>query len=323
MRRNTIEKSGLRHLPMQALQRILLATCLAWTVGVLLIGVLAADTASAKAQSRPAGVAKMILTANAALAVGFIIGVLFGVPMTTSRPEGSAKSEAESTAIRYRPNDQLQQVSDWLVKILLGAGLTQLGNVTTIGAYLEPFIGSSVGAMVIVVYFAVIGFMSGYMTMILYLGPLIKESGLGLASEIRQEMKEIGNKLSLEGFLYQSLYVGMPDGFSQAIQRGEKYLRDNPLGSADIFGHLACAYGQKYEWELKRGSLPSSDDMKKILTMAVDYAKKAVRLDPEWKTILKNLYDAGAGVVDNDWAVFKKPENDPEGIVAKFLQDLT
>jgi hypothetical protein len=52
----------------------------------------------------------------------------------------------------YRPSKQLQQVSDWLVKVFLGASLTQVGNMTVIATYLTGFRWSAEGPMAIITH---------------------------------------------------------------------------------------------------------------------------------------------------------------------------
>jgi hypothetical protein len=75
-----------------------------------------------------------MLTALAAFLAGCVIGFLFGIPRAVSsgqlRHEGSAA---------YTPSSNLAEVSDWLTKLLLGAGLVQL---TRLGAPIGHLIDS-------------------------------------------------------------------------------------------------------------------------------------------------------------------------------------
>jgi hypothetical protein len=75
-----------------------------------------------------------ILVAGTFLLLGAIIGLLFGIPRALQQEKvigdsaGSGTSSAGSgTASGYRPNTNLEQISDWLTKILVGVGLTQKG----------------------------------------------------------------------------------------------------------------------------------------------------------------------------------------------------
>jgi hypothetical protein len=58
---------------------------------------------------------------GAASFAGLLLGFLFGLPKTLER---SGKG-------RLTTNTNLDQISDWLTKILVGLGLVQLGKVST------------------------------------------------------------------------------------------------------------------------------------------------------------------------------------------------
>jgi len=77
-----------------------------------------------------------LLTAIAALVSGVLVGFLFGLPQlssSSSQPGG-----------RYSPSPNLPEVSDWLTKLLLGAGLVQL---THLGAPVGALIDHVAGGM--------------------------------------------------------------------------------------------------------------------------------------------------------------------------------
>lgn len=97
------------------------------------------------------------LLAGGCLLVGGLLGFLFGVPRaahlperTSAKPEESKTASTETTSAdagrnEYRPNTNLEEVSDWLPKILGGVGLTQLINAppraVEFGAYFGPALG--------------------------------------------------------------------------------------------------------------------------------------------------------------------------------------
>ena len=68
-----------------------------------------------------------MLTALAAFLSGCVVGFLFGIPRVIS--SGQLRHDKGSQA--YVPSTNLAEVSDWLTKLLLGAGLVQL---TRLGA---------------------------------------------------------------------------------------------------------------------------------------------------------------------------------------------
>ena len=132
------------------------------------------------------GAATMI--AGAAFVSGGLLGFLFGIPRTLqSRQNGGDISDShksvdyneqiheeydiKSSAIGYEANTNLEQISDWLTKILVGVGLTQISSITTnleaIAIKLKPTLGNTESspsfAIALTVYFSVLGFIVGYL----------------------------------------------------------------------------------------------------------------------------------------------------------------
>jgi len=116
----------------------------------------------------------ILITGSAALAGG-LLGLLFGIPKSISDPaavpspaslppprqsaspaadEGAESSAASASRLsgssrsspsnrsRYAVNSNLEQVSDWLTKIIVGVGLTQIPGIrdyfSSLAAYLAP-----------------------------------------------------------------------------------------------------------------------------------------------------------------------------------------
>jgi cytoskeletal protein RodZ len=124
-----------------------------------------------------------LVTAGMALVTGFLLGFLFGIPRTLQQdespePENSEsqkpqglKESSQSSPSAYGANTNLEEISDWLTKILVGVSLTQIGPITnsiqSLTKYLQPSLGdvkSSAGfALTILVYFSVVGFLIGFL----------------------------------------------------------------------------------------------------------------------------------------------------------------
>jgi uncharacterized membrane protein len=107
------------------------------------------------------------LWAMSCIATGALIGFLFGVPRLN--PQAQVKD-------RLLPNTNVEAVSDWLTKILVGVGLV---NFQAIGAFVgrlsDDFARASgsdraFGASLIV-YFFVVGVIEGYVLTRLFLAP--------------------------------------------------------------------------------------------------------------------------------------------------------
>lgn len=116
----------------------------------------------------PAVFSLALLLGLAALLGGGLIGFLFGVPrkLQETRPAGDPGTPG------YAGNTNLEQISDWLTKILVGVGLTQIlqvpGQLQRLAAFLAPALGdqpsSQVFALGLLGYFSVGGFLIGYLS---------------------------------------------------------------------------------------------------------------------------------------------------------------
>ncbi|MFE2110305.1 hypothetical protein ACFXAF_31185 [Kitasatospora sp. NPDC059463] len=111
-----------------------------------------------------------LVVACAATLAGGALGFLFGVPRVRGAggAEGGGGGEPHGS---YAPNTNLEQVSDWLTKVLLGVGLTQLGSLgerlDRLGTALAPALGGGAGtapfAAALVLYFLLLGFLAGWL----------------------------------------------------------------------------------------------------------------------------------------------------------------
>jgi len=116
------------------------------------------------------------MSAAAPFALGVFVGFLFGIPKTRAEPPPPDVARLDLT----EPNTNLEQVSDWLTKILIGVGLTQLtvipDKLQATSAYVAMAIdGGSAGASAVVaavlVYFSIAGFLWGFLVTRLILEP--------------------------------------------------------------------------------------------------------------------------------------------------------
>lgn len=119
-----------------------------------------------------------LLVAAAFLALGMLLGFLFGVPRSAQEPTAAAPPAQSGTANnRIKVNTNLEQISDWLTKILVGVGLTQLGQIPTLLANLAGFIAKGLNnassdqlfATSVILYFFICGFFTGYLLTRLFL----------------------------------------------------------------------------------------------------------------------------------------------------------
>jgi hypothetical protein len=130
--------------------------------------------------------ASTLMLAGAALAAGGLIGFLFGIPRTLTGETRAADATAGAGAIApaYGANTNLEQISDWLTKILVGIGLAQFGAIRSgairLLAALAPSLGgrpfSGAFAGTVLVYHSVLGFLAGWLLTRLMLAPALSES---------------------------------------------------------------------------------------------------------------------------------------------------
>ncbi len=145
-------------------------------VGVILIGLVPIGlySSAVSGSSTSAIFSLALLLGLAALMGGGLVGFLFGVPRRLQEPGGANGPRSEG----WVGNTNLEQISDWLTKILVGVGLTQIlqipGQLQRLTAFLAPALGnqpsSQVFALGLLGYFSIAGFLIGYLTTRLLLG---------------------------------------------------------------------------------------------------------------------------------------------------------
>jgi hypothetical protein len=109
-------------------------------------------------------VAVGLLVGLAAVAVGVLLGVVFGIPRRVENSPVAAQRV-------YEGNTNLEQVSDWIVKIIVALSLIELGNLATwftrlsrsLGTALGQQPGSTAAAAGMLAYFTSVGFLAGYL----------------------------------------------------------------------------------------------------------------------------------------------------------------
>jgi hypothetical protein len=104
----------------------------------------------------------LFLVGCAAWLSGSVLGFLFGVPRFQADPQADSN--------RMLPNTNLEQVSDWLTKIIIGATLVQLGALVDRLQALFKMVGDQIdkpGATVasgaVMIFLFATGFMWGYL----------------------------------------------------------------------------------------------------------------------------------------------------------------
>ncbi|MEG0376657.1 MAG: hypothetical protein RR243_01235 [Citrobacter sp.] len=124
------------------------------------------------------------------LVAGSLLGFVFGIPRTLQHdvPASQVEAGVDKEAVKYQINTNLEQISDWLTKIIIGVGLIEMRN---IGSWLVAFskeIGLGFGTSTIgqafvfgiLVYYLAAGFLLGYLWTRLSFGLAIRDADQGL-----------------------------------------------------------------------------------------------------------------------------------------------
>lgn len=118
-----------------------------------------------------------LLLALAAFAGGTLIGFLFGIPRTRSSADTRGDNESAQSADkfsldRYQPGTSLEQIADWLTKIIIGVSLVEVRSIgdalETLGARVAKstsatVAGTDVLTQLLFVVFVITGFLASYL----------------------------------------------------------------------------------------------------------------------------------------------------------------
>jgi len=217
----------------------------------------------------------------------------------------------------------LEDISDWLTKILVGAGLAQLAVLPGQLKRLAEFFHASMpltseAALMIILNFFVLGFMGSYLLTRLFLTEAFQtaEESRGAKLAVTRVAQDLLLEISAgaskeerdakyESYIYTCLYLDPPEGFERAIKACLDYLQavgDNP--NPRILAYQAMAYGQKYDWERKRGA--TKESLASLRNGALEAIRKAVALQPQLRQLLRTTWDP------NDPTKLRGEENDLE-----------
>ena len=127
-------------------------------IGVIMIGLMSVFSYTNLTDGVRAFGSGVLIAGGSVLSGGFL-GFIFGIPSILQNPDA-----------RLKYNDNLVQISDWLTKIIVGVGLTQLYNIphfiVNIGNHFQVNFGEAEWgrnvAIAIIGYFVVLGFLMIY-----------------------------------------------------------------------------------------------------------------------------------------------------------------
>jgi hypothetical protein len=136
-------------------------------------------------------IALAAMFAGGAQVAGGVLGFLFALPrsITVGIPTGKDGQSRELRGITVRPNTNLEEVSDWITKIIIALTLTQLGKIPNAAGRLFVILGRSLGGSPqdvvftgsLVVYNFLVGFLMGWLITRMFMGRWMAASDEPLA----------------------------------------------------------------------------------------------------------------------------------------------
>jgi hypothetical protein len=164
-------------------------------------------------ESLPGGTTRSLglLWCLSCITVGLLGGFLFAIPRVPASRRLTDKSNSDDTS---KSNDKssreggglgintnLEEISDWLTKILVGIGLVEAktlkGYLKSVGHYIGQSLGSNgdVIAVGLVVFSLCIGFLSGFLATRLFISPSLRRAdadtaGINEVEKVAQEAKD-------------------------------------------------------------------------------------------------------------------------------------
>jgi len=186
-----------------------------------------------------------LLLAGCAWIGGAFFGFLFGIPRSVGAVDANAQA---GVGHGYRSNTNLEQISDWLTKILVGLSLVEFGRLLNAMRRLGDFVGPTFGggqtgstfALTTVVLFAISGFLALYIVTRVYVGVLFARTEVSLSS-LAKEIDRT-QKLASEADEQTKAAVPEPDLAGEAAPQ-----LDFELVTVDPSSALAVGRGRVVE----------------------------------------------------------------------------
>lgn len=139
----------------------------------------------------------------ACLMAGAVVGFLFGIPKILQSEKTSIPQEGSRIHYRQQVNTNLEQISDWLTKIIVGLGLIELRSVPGYLRKLANLLSegleqsSHAFAFALIVYFSILGFLFGYLATRLFLAGAFSRADRATDIELDQ-FKSLATEVSPE-----------------------------------------------------------------------------------------------------------------------------
>jgi len=200
---------------------------------VVAVLILAGLFASSAPSQHVATFSVVVLTVAASFAVGGLIGFLFGIPRSLQEPAatGPVTAGTASQQAPYAVNTNLEQISDWVTKILVGIGLVQIARAPSAISRLINSVAANLGghpldkvmAGAVLILFPVLGFLVSYLLTRLLLRRAFTAADLSAISLVaaqaaRSEVRE-QEQVDADSFSLVANQLDPPPGTSPPSQQ--------------------------------------------------------------------------------------------------------
>lgn len=215
----------------------------------------------------------LLLFAFAAVAAGAATGFLFGIPRTL---QGNTPTESTS----YQVNTNLEQISDWLTKIIVGLGLINLttipDRVMEMNRYVSETLGLKPPAYAVVgsaaVFFATVGFLLGYLSTRLFISGAFRKADNDLLRSVAREAEPFA-KMGAQPRDPESDIKPVDDRVKKLVRLAEQTEATPSTVTPDVARQLARAYSASGDFErailfFERAGAQRGDDE----DLALEYA---------------------------------------------------
>jgi hypothetical protein len=278
-----------------------------------------------------------------AFMIGTLLGFLFAVPRVLAQsapvPRTDAVGEdASDTKRRFlQTNTNLERISDWLTTMLVGVGLSQIGNINEALLAFRKYVAEynctttcQSNALAIASPFCLLfGLIAGFLAMYLYTRIFIAgilsrvEIGLGdiqapLPEPDQKVVATVAKEAQAAGVSSRAIddaadpttpvsaedsvsvmfdLLYEPEGYKRVIDIGERLAASPASSMATYWYYLAAAYGQQM------AAAQAADDSElaeQSRSKALEAAEQAIRISPSYRNRL--WYISNPNGIDNDLA---------------------
>jgi hypothetical protein len=234
--------------------------------------------------------------AAACVVAGGTVGFLFGIHRTLQGDQLTPHpQEGNGRAYEQRVNTNLEQISDWLTKMLVGLGLTQLGTAPDRLREAATFMASGMAdpksavvfASATIVYFSIVGFIGGYLVTRLFLAGAFREADVG---GLERRMGEVQIETLAESALQDLDRAARAATLYEDIRALKPYRKEFPANRRlhIVLNRLYAAVGERdkaievldsfIKEKRRQGEGQDQDTADALFNLACDYALRSAEV---------------------------------------------